>query len=352
MTARTTTAVSHSADLNTARYALFGALGGGALAGVLVALALTTTAAVPGIVAPGTAVVVGLPLARVVLDLAALTTVGMSFLPKLLGFDQPERTEPVMRFARRIAVVSSLVWLVAALASLVFETADLYAGQRVTVGSIVDYVRQIGSGQALVIVAGCALLYLVIGIFAVRRGETVPAELRITVSMFALLPLPATGHAANAAASWHDLSMISMELHVLGAVLWTGGLLAVIMLLIANRTLLADVLPRYSKLATVCVFLTAGTGVFNGWFELYLTPGVHWYVALFSTGYGRILLGKIVCVLAAGLLGAQVRFRLLPAIRARKATALASWATLELTVMGLAFGLAVVLTHSPVVGAS
>jgi putative copper resistance protein D len=113
---------------------------------------------------------------------------------------------------------------------------------------------------------------------------------------------------------------------------------------------LADALPRYSRIATICVFLVGATGVFNGWFELYLTPGVHWYLALFETGYGRILLGKLICLTAAGLLGAHIRFKLLPAIRERKASAMATWATMELAVMGIAFGLAVVLTRAPVVG--
>jgi putative copper resistance protein D len=332
-----------------ARYALFGSIGAGALAGALIALALTTTAAVPGIVEPSTAVVVGLPLARAVLDLAALTTVGMSLLPTFVGFDRPERTASATAAARRIAMLASLMWLAAALASLVFQTANFNPGRPVTMASIVAYVKLIGAGQALLIVAGSALLYLVIGIVAVRPDETVPAKLRITVSMFALLPLPATGHAANSTTGWRYLTMIAMELHVLGAVLWTGGLLAVIIAVAANRALLADALPKYSKLATACVFLTACTGAFNGWFELHLAPGLHWYVALFATGYGRILIGKIICVAVAGLLGAHVRFRLLPAIRARKATAVASWATMEVLVMGVAFGLAAVLIQAPMV---
>lgn len=333
-----------------ARYPLVLVLAAGAIVGVLAGLALTATAAVPGIVEPSTAVVVGLPLSRAAVDLAALTTVGMSLLPRLLGFDRPQRAEPTLRVARRVAVASSAVWVVAALASLVLETADFDAGEPVTVGAIAHYVRQVASGQGLLIVACCALLYLAIAVLAVRRGESVPAELRITVAMFTLLPLPVTGHAANTTTNLHDVSMISMELHVLGAVVWTGGLLAVMLLLATNRGVLADVLPRFSRLATWCVFLTAATGLFNGWFELYLTPGVHWYVALFTTGYGQILIGKSICIVGAGLLGGYTRFRLLPAIVEHRRTAVALWTTLEVGVLGAAFGLAVVLTRAPVIG--
>jgi putative copper resistance protein D len=333
-------------------YRLLPGIGAGGVAGVLIGLALTATAAAPGVATPGFAVVVGLPVSRAVLDLAALTTVGLNLLPKLLGFGQPRQAEATLAAARRIAAVSSAIWLLAAVTSLICETADVNVGQPVTFAEIVGYVREISSGQALVIVAGCALLNLLIAVAAVRRGEKVPAELRIIVSLFTLLPLPVTGHAATGTENLHDISMVSMELHVVGAVVWTGGLLAVLMLAATNTSLLAEALPRYSKVATVCVFGTAVTGLFNGWFVLYETPNVHWYLALFGSGYGRILLLKGCCIVAAGLLGAHTRFKLMPKIAARRRTAVLTWTAMELAVMGLAFGLAAVLVRAPVIGGS
>ena len=333
------------------RYPLFAGIGAAAVAGVLIGLVLTLTVAPPGVIEPGVVVVVGLPLTRALLDLAAVITVGVSFLPKLLGAERPKRAAPVLALARLIAVFSSAIWLLAAVASLLFEVADLNLGKSLTMAEIVDYVRQIPSGQGLVIVACAALVYLVIALIAVRRGELVPAELRITVALFTLLPLPVTGH-ADSGTSWQDVNMISMELHVVGAVAWTGGLLAVILLVAANRTLLSFALPRYSRIATVCVFLTMITGVFNGWLELYQTPGVHWYLALFTSGYGQILLLKGGCLTAAALLGAHTRFKLMPKIAAREKTAIITWATVELAVMALAFGLAAVLVRAPVINGS
>jgi putative copper resistance protein D len=48
------------------------------------------------------------------------------------------------------------------------------------------------------------------------------------------------------------------------------------------------------------------------------------------------------------LLGANIRWRLLPAIAKHQATAVFGWAAAELTIMGVAFGLAVVLASAPV----
>lgn len=332
------------------RYPLFFGVIAGAVAGLLVGLALTATGSVPGIVGPSAAVVLGLPLSRAVLDVAALTTVGMSLLPKLLGSDRPRRVESILVLARTIAVVSSAVWLLAALVSLAFETADFNPSQPVRSHEVIGYVREVGSGQALLTVASCVLLYLIIAVLAVWRGESVSPELRITVALFALLPLPVAGHASAISVGPRDLTMVSMEAHVLAAVVWTGGLLAILALVVADRSLLADALPRFSTVATVCVFLTAATGLGNGWVELYATPGVHWYAALFGTGYGRILLLKATCLVVAGLLGAWCRLALLGDIRRHRPTAFLWWGALEVSVLGLAFGLAAVLTRAPVVG--
>ena len=116
-----------------------------------------------------------------------------------------------------------------------------------------------------------------------------------------------------------------------------------------DREILATALPQYSKIATVCVLVVPVTGLVNGLVELYDTPGVVWYLALFTTGYGQIMLLKGVCLVIAALLGAHIRFRLLPAIRRRARTAVLRWASLELTVMAVAFGLAAVLVRAPVI---
>jgi putative copper resistance protein D len=173
----------------------------------------------------------------------------------------------------------------------------------------------------------------------------VPAEVRAAVALFALLPLPVTGHATNL--EWRDFTMISLELHVLGAVAWTGGLGAVVVLVATNRSLLAAALPRFSRLATVCLGVVAATGLFNAVMEL--TTNHSLTDALFGTGYGALVLLKLTCLALLAGLGGNIRWRLLPAIVRHQRTALVSWAALELSVMGLAFGFAVVLSRAPAV---
>jgi copper resistance protein D len=317
-----------------------------AFAGVLIGLAITATKALPGLAEPAAVVRYGIPVVRVLLDLAAVVTVGLSLLPLLIGSDRPKLAEAVLAGTRRVTVASALTWAMAALVALILQTAELRLSESVSLAAVWDYVRTVGGGKALIAVFLLAMLCAGLAAWSVRNGETVPAELRAAAALFTVLPLPVTGHATDW--TWHDLTMVSMELHVMAAVTWTGGLGAVVVLLAANRTLLAHALPRFSTLATVCVIVSAGTGLFNGFAELLLTPGSELWRDLFSTNYGILVLLKITCVGLLAAVGANVRWRLLPGILRHARTPLVTWAAVELAVMGLAFGFAVVLTRAPV----
>jgi putative copper resistance protein D len=329
------------------RYQAIVALVTAALAGALIGVALTTTAPVPGVAEVSEVVSVAIPIVRVLLDLSAVTTIGLALLSVLAGYDRPKLTEPIMRRARPIALAAALVWTMSALVTLVLQTAE-YRPRAATVSGadIWDYVVGVGAGKALLVTAVLALVQVALAVLTLRHGEKVPAEVRVGLGLFALLPLPVTGHAANW--DYHDYTMISMELHVMGAVAWTGGLGAMIVLLAGNRTLLAHALPRFSKLATLCLVLVVVTGLFNAVVELLLNPTIDLVTALFTTPYGQLVVLKAVCAAGVAVLGGMVRWKLMPRIVRHEWTALATWATLELTVMGLAFGFAVVLTRAPV----
>ncbi|MCI2423806.1 CopD family protein [Saccharopolyspora sp. K220] len=333
-------------DVLGAKVAVVVALLGGALCTALAATAYTAVGTIPGLPDLPPDVRFGLPAARVLLDVSALATVGLSLLPKLLGFDRPKHTEPVMSLARRITVITALLWMLSAVLSLVLQAAELSPDRNLTTQLLIDYVMSVPAGPGLLVSAGAGLLCAVLGLLAVRFGETVPAELRTIVALLGLLPMPLTGHATDW--QYHDFSMISMELHVIGAAMWTGGLAAVAVFVAPHRALLAEALPRFSKLATIAIFVVGLSGLFNGLMELISTPGVG-LPGLVTTGYGQIILAKIGCLVALGAVASQVRFRLLPRIVRHQRTALIGWAAAEVGVMGAAYGLGVVLSRAPVI---
>ena len=320
-------------------------LAAAALVATVIGTGLTQTAAVVGIGSPPAAVRFGIPIARTLLDIGAVAAAGIGLLSRMLGFDRPEQTEPVMRRARPVAVWASGIWAFGAFASIVLLAWEIGPGFPGP-AQLWAYLSNIPAGKGLLLSGVCALASLWLARLSVRHGERVPAELRIGVALFGLLPLPLTGHASNW--YWHDIAMISMELHVVAASAWAGGLGAVVIFLARKPALLAIALPRFSRLATWCVFVVGLTGVFNGLVELSLSPITDLPGNLFTTRYGVLLLAKTLFMCVIAVTASVVRFRLLPRIAAGRRTAVAVWCGWELVVLALAFGVAVVLTRASV----
>ncbi len=283
---------------------------------------------------------------RTLLDVCAVTAAGVAILARLLGFDRPDDTEPVMRSARRVGVWASAGWSAAALLSIVLLTAELNPGAAPTPAAIWQYVSNIPAGKGLLLSAACGLISLLLARLSLRHGENVPAELRAGIALFGLLPLPLTGHASNWA--YHDLSMVVMELHVVTASAWAGSLGAVIAFLSRRPALLAAAIPRYSRLATWCVVIVGVSGIFTGLLELALSPVTTLPGSLFGTRFGVLVLAKAVLIAIVAAIAVVVRTRLMPAIAAGRRTAIAVWCGWELIVLALAFGVAVVLTRASV----
>ncbi len=341
-------------------------LAAAAVVAALVGTAATATATIVGLPVESLTVRYGIPLARVLLDVGVVAGVGLALLSKFLGYDRPDRTEPVMIKARRLAVWASWVWTISALVSVVLLSAQVYATSFPKRSSgfldlvsapvsfaqyvfsaphlIARYVSNVPAGKGLLISAAFGLISVWLCRKAVRHGETIPAEVRVGVAVFALLPLPLTGHASDW--YWHDFVMMSMELHVVSSSAWAGGLAAVIIFLITKPPLLAQALPRFSKLATYCVFVVAATGLFSGIAGLATSKVTSMPEAIWDTAYGQLLIVKFVCIALVAVTAVRVRRIMMPKIAVRQKSAVALWCGLELLVLAVAFGVAVVLTRA------
>ena len=158
-----------------------------------------------------------------------------------------------------------------------------------------SYIVGVPAGKGLLVVAGIGLMSVWLCRISVRRGESVPAELRAGIAAFGLLPIPLTGHATD----WiyHDLMMMSMELHLIGAAAWVGGLGATIVFLSRRPHLLAVALPRFSRLATYCVFIVAASGIFSG-ISMLATADISVPLpqSIWTTHYGQLMIVKLLCV--------------------------------------------------------
>lgn len=329
------------------------------LVGVAAATWQARPAAVPGIAAPGQLVEFGVPVARLLLELGATLTLGMALVPTLTGAGG-RRTRPlsaqerqlrlqraaVCLLAGRAATAAAALWLGAALAALPLQTAELNPGAPVTVGAVAEYVRGFGSGQALVASAAAAAVCVLGGL----AGQRLPAMARALLAATGMVALVVVGHATSGATPWHAMMTDLLVLHVVAAAAWAGGLTAVLTLVAPHPALLAATLPRFSTVAGACLGTIALTGVFSAAVELSSAPGADLPTALLTSDYGLIVVAKAGCLLAVGAIGWHLRHRLLPAVVRHRRTAVVGWGLGEVALLGLAFGLAVALAHSPVIG--
>jgi putative copper resistance protein D len=119
------------------------------------------------------------------------------------------------------------------------------------------------------------------------------------------------------------------------AALWVGGLGVLLVLVAPHRRQREKALPRFSRIATVCIVATALTGVANAVLRL-PTLG-----ALLTSGYGALVLAKTALIVFLAVLGGIARRRLadgtLPVLR---------WAGVEVTVMAVTIGVAAALSQT------
>jgi putative copper resistance protein D len=69
---------------------------------------------------------------------------------------------------------------------------------------------------------------------------------------------------------------------------------------------------------------------------------------LVSTRYGVVLVAKAICFAVVGGTALHVRRKILPRVALGRPTSMAIWCGMEVLILGVAFGVAVVLTRSSV----
>lgn len=319
----------------------------GCLAGLGVGAVLALLAPAGGGALPGGAVLPGgtwpawaLPATRLVFDMAGVVTVGLTLLPLLVPAARPRETAAVLATAQRGVLMAGAAWAGAAMLLLWLQVAAAIGTSplQVPAARVGDYLGAAATGRALVVAGLCGLAAAATAALAGRNPAAFSPGLPPVPAVLGVLALPVTGHAATAQV--HDLAVLAVAVHVAAAAGWVGGLGALVWLAAPRRNLLAATLPRYSRLAGLCLIAVAATGVLSAVLRL-PSPA-----ALFGSAYGWMLLGKAAGVGTLGLLGARARTRLLPAVRAGRAgraVRLTGWLAVELTVMAAVVGLASML---------
>lgn len=196
------------------------------------------------------------------------------------------------------------------------------------------------AGQAWLIqtIAGGIVTVLA---FAVRSwlGVLITAGL----AAVSLIPMATASHKGDLAG--HDLVVMAISLHTLGAALWLGGLVALVVVRpVLESERMRTVLERYSSLALVAFVVVALSGILRTFASIGSLD------QLVTDPYGILLLVKVAMLGGMGLLGAWYRQRLI-ALSAVKNAMFWAVLALEFLLMGIASGAAAALARTaPPVG--
>ncbi len=322
------------------------ALAGGVLLLALLAGGGAPQAALPGLPDPGPVTGWGLPVLRLVADLAGVVAVGLALAAALL-LPAPTRT---LR-GERARDASGVAWaaLVLALAAAaqvplaVSNTLALSPSAALDPDLVGQFLTQTDAGRAL---GAQVLLAAVTAATAVLVENVRGAVWLLVLATACLVPPTLAGHAASS--SGHMLAVASLLVHVVAASLWAGGLLALGVAARRGVGGLRFAVPRFSTLALWCFAAVGLSGLVNAAVRLG-SPA-----ALLTTSYGALVLAKAGALLVLAAFGQRHRTRTVPLLQSaagggepRALPLFARIAVVELAVMAATFGLAVALGRTP-----
>ncbi|ODQ85751.1 CopD family protein [Mycolicibacterium flavescens] len=269
---------------------------------------------------------------RVLADCAAVLSLGLAAVPMLDG--QRHRDELALR-ARAPLTVAAAVWVLAETARLFLTAAQTVAVRvdRLGLSTAVEFVTGTAAGRAGGLAVAAAAVVCVAAGAAPRSTATTVVAAGVAAVGVAARQL--SGHLADS-----SLGGLAVTAHTLAAALWCG-LLAALVLTVDHRGQWARILPRFSQLSLVCVVVLVTGGVVAAAGRLGAPA------ELFGTGYGRLLLAKVVMTAVLVGLGWRNRTMWVPAARTHRATAARSRTRsdvetgLMIVALALAAGLAV-----------
>jgi len=242
------------------------------------------------------------------LTAAGVAAFSVLFLPRDGTADRSRaRLRPVARVA---ALVAAVGWVVAvplvALYQLGLPASALTAGSTWSALAPAEY------AVPAVVVAGLALAVTAL------PPDGAPGRTRAVLALTGVaLAVAAPAFTGHTRATTPETLVIGVDvLHLAAGTLWLGGLVAVSLVLgdLARGDAGALVLGRFSAWAAGLLAVLVVAGVFLAW----RVAGT--WDALVESGYGALLLVKVLAALVAVAIAAWNRYALLPRLRAAPAT--------------------------------
>ncbi|MCF0080278.1 copper resistance CopC/CopD family protein [Streptomyces lomondensis] len=239
--------------------------------------------------------------ARYLAYLAAALLVGAVAFALLC---RPANTSPLRR-----PVVAAWWTLLGSTAALLLLRAPYEAGAGPATAFDADALGRTLTGRPGLALLARLVVLLLTAAFLVwlsrrrdRRDRREPVALAVGTALAVGLALTWAAAEHASAGIQVPLAMTSSVLHLLATGVWLGGLVALLLTLRrSSGEDLAEVVPRFSRIAFASVTVLAVTGLYQSW------RGLGSLSALTGTSYGRLLLAKLVAVTALLLMAGYSR---------------------------------------------
>ncbi|RSM78671.1 copper resistance protein CopD [Kibdelosporangium aridum] len=272
----------------------------------------------------------GLPVVRVLAELGAVVCVGGLLFS---GFLLPEPH----RVPIRIAGSAAVLWALAALLSVPFTLADVYARP---LSYFMDFDRLVEIAFAVEPTRAwmlTALIAVVIAGATTRITTQRATRGLLGLALFGLVPVASSGHSSSGGD--HDWATASLLIHLVAAALWVGGLIAVVAYRKGEH--LTTAVTRFSTLALWCWIALAASGAINALVRVKLPN-------LFTTSYGVLVVAKLVALVVLGVFGYfQRQHSVREVVKHGTGRALMKLGAVEVLLMLMTIGLAAALARTP-----
>jgi putative copper export protein len=214
--------------------------------------------------------------------------------------------------ARMIFLVS-IIALIAEALYLVLQASVISDTPLIKVYSVIIlFLLETRYGRFSVVRTGLLAVVLVMSFAAARRGDRRISLVGAALSFLILVSISMSGHQGTRRGT--AIPLVLDVFHISAVSLWIGGLFYIrfCYAFLMNRAgieffaIFRNLIMRFSRMATVCVFIGASAGVSLGFINVKRLP------YLIHSSYGLVLLLKSLIVAVLISLGGVNKFILLP----------------------------------------
>ena len=281
---------------------------------------------------PGPIIRYGTPIAKGLMNLAMAAAIGSLVLAAFAANDRSVVLRKLLNLSAVSAALWALVGSVHFLLSFISVSGASFSLEASFSQGLLVYATEIELGISLAL---NLLAALAIATLALMVSSLTGTVLTAALGLASLIPLALIGHASGT--KDHSLAVNSLGLHLVGIVIWVGGLIALYAIRPELKGSSKPIAQRFSSLALVSFVLVGISGIGSTYVRM---PDIQ----SLASPYGLLLALKVSLLVVLGILGAIYRKGILAKIDQKGS--FFKLALLEVSIMGLAIGTGTALART------